>query len=212
MKLFKHIADRCLTFVNQHILAIVILMAGAVVMCALLLRRCREDSALVEVSIESTDTIGITPAQIRSIERIGQWEFLSIADEELVDTVRHRTLGRDDHLVRIYHGTLRLGIDLSQCRDGWITTRGDTLMASLPPIRLLSNHFIDEARTRSFYESGEWSARAKEQMYWKAARRMRDRSMTRENRRLAEENAREQLTALFQTFGFKAVEIQIAEW
>lgn len=192
---------------GKLLLAIVV-VAAVIVMAALLLRRCREDRALVEVSIESSDTIDITPAQIRSIERIGQWEFLAIADEEMVDTVRHRTLGRDDRLVRIYKGTLRLGVDLSRCTDGWIQTRGDTLAATLPPIQLLSNHFIDEARTRSFYENGEWNARAKEQMYWRAARQMRERSLTDANYRLAEDNAREQFTALFRTFGFKTVMIR----
>lgn len=195
---------------GKFMLAIVA-VAAVIVMAALLLRRCREDRALVEVSFESSDTIDITPAQIRSIERIGQWEFLAIADEEMVDTVRHRTLGRDDRLVRIYKGTLRLGVDLSRCKEGWIQTRGDTLAATLPPIQLLSNHFIDEARTRSFYENGEWNARAKEQMYWRAARQMRNRSLTDANYRLAEDNAREQFTALFRTFGFKTVMIRFAE-
>ena len=188
-----------------------IIIAAVVVFCALLLRRCHEDKQLIDISVESSDSIDITPAQIRSIERIGQWEFLAMADEEMVDTVRRRTLGRDDRLVRIYKGTLRLGVDLSQCRDNWITVHGDTLTASLPPIRLLSNHFIDEARTRSFYESGDWNARAKEQMYWKAARQMRHRMMTPANLRLAEDNAREQFTALFRTFGFKTVEIHFEE-
>lgn len=192
---------------NGRSVLLIIAIAAVVVLCALFLQKCHEDKQLIDIKIESNDSIDITPAQIRSIERIGQWEFLAIADEELVDTVRHRTLGRDDRLVRIYKGTLRLGVDLSQCREGWITTHGDTLVASLPPIRLLSNHFIDEARTRSFYESGDWNARAKEQMYWKAARLMRHRSITAANLQLAEENAREQFTALFRKFGFKTVEI-----
>lgn len=182
-----------------------------IVASALFVRRCSEDRKLLEVSIESDKTIDLTPAQIRSIEQIGQWEFLAIADEELVDTIRHRTLGRDDRLVRIYRGTLRLGVDLSRCEEGWIMTRGDTLFATVPPVQLLSNHFIDEARTRSFYENGEWNARAKEQMYWRAARQMRERSLTDANYRLAEDNAREQFTALFRTFGFKTVKIRFGK-
>ena len=133
-----------------------IIIAAVVAFCALLLRRCHEDKQLIDISVESNDSIDITPAQIRSIERIGQWEFLAMADEEMVDTVRRRTLGRDDRLVRIYKGTLRLGVDLSQCRENWITVHGDTLTASLPPIRLLSNHFIDEAffiSTKCYFKS-----------------------------------------------------------
>jgi predicted GNAT family N-acyltransferase len=74
-------------------------------------------------------------------------------------------------------------------------------------VRLLSERFIDEARTRAFYESGTWSARAKEQMYYKAARQMRHRCVTPQTLKQAETNARAELTALFQTFGFTRVGI-----
>ena len=40
------------------------------------------------LSIEANDGINITPEQIQSIRNIGEWEFLSISDEELVDTIR----------------------------------------------------------------------------------------------------------------------------
>ena len=53
-----------------------------------------------EVSMEADQTIDITPEQIESIRAIGQWEFLSISNEELVDTTR-KGLFRDDHLARI---------------------------------------------------------------------------------------------------------------
>lgn len=180
-------------------------ISALIVLAALFLRKCHEDHELLAVSIESNKEIDLTPAQIRSIERIGQWEFLAIADEELVDTIRHRILASDDHLVRIYKGTLRLGIDLAKCQEGWIEHHGDTVAVTLPPIELLSTHFIDEARTRSFYESGTWDARAKEQLYRKAARQMKKRCLTPDNIRQAKDNAREQFTALFRTFGFQTV-------
>ena len=182
-----------------------IAISALIVLAALFLRKCSEDRKLLAVSIESNKEIDITPAQIRSIERIGQWEFLAIADEELVDTIRHRTLARDDRLVRIYKGTLRLGINLAKCQEGWIEHYGDTVAVTLPPMELLSTHFIDEARTRSFYESGTWDARAKEQLYRKAARQMKKRCLTPDNIRQAKDNAREQFTALFRTFGFQTV-------
>ena len=56
-----------------------------------------------------TDTeIDPTPTQIVSIKAIGEWEFLAISAEELVDTVRKGLLTNDE-LARIYFGTLRLG-------------------------------------------------------------------------------------------------------
>ena len=185
-------------------------MTFVIVLAALFVRKCGEDKELLAVRLTTDNTIDITPAQIRSIERIGQWEFLAIADEELVDTIRTRTLQRDDRLVRIYKGTLRLGVDLAQCQEGWVFAHGDTVSLTLPPIGLLSEHFIDEARTRSFYESGTWDAQAREQMYRKAARQMRHRCLTSANIRQAEGNAREQMYNLFRSFGFQTVEVRFS--
>ena len=50
-----------------------------------------------------TSEMIMTPSEIESIRRIGQWEFMAINDEELVDTVR-KGFFSDDHLVRIYSG------------------------------------------------------------------------------------------------------------
>ena len=77
------------------------------------------------LEIGADQQIDITPEQIQSIKEIGEWEFLSISDEEMVDTTRHG-LFSDDHLVRIYYGTLRLGINLKQVRTGWIVPSGDS--------------------------------------------------------------------------------------
>ena len=200
--------ERILRRISNHVLVVALTIAAVVVLAGLLVRKCREDKELFAVSIESDKAIDVTPAQIRSIERIGKWEFLAIADETLIDTVRHRTLMPNDHLVRIYKGTLRLGIDLSQCKDGWVQTHGDTASLLLPPVVLLSNHFIDEARTRAFYESGKWDARAKEQLYRKAVREMKRRQLTPANIQLAQDNAREQFTAIFRNFGFQIVEVR----
>mgnify|MGYP007022125762 FL=1 len=46
--------------------------------------------------------IDITPEQIKSIKEIGEWEFLSISDEELVDTIRVGIFS-NDRLARIYY-------------------------------------------------------------------------------------------------------------
>ena len=63
------------------------------------------------VDVVTEEKTTLSPTQVESIEAIGQWEFLAISDEELVDTVRRGFFG-DDQLVRIYYGTLRLGIDM----------------------------------------------------------------------------------------------------
>ena len=109
------------------------------------------------IGIQTSDQgISISKAQIESVRNIGEWEFLSVSDEELVDTTRTGFFG-DDHLVRIYFGTLRLGIDMRDTREGWLSADNDTVVAILPAIKLLDENFIDETRTRSFFEVGKLS-------------------------------------------------------
>lgn len=186
----------------------------AVVAVALLfsyVRGCQKGVEMpFSLSADFNREIDLTPAQIRSVERIGQWEFLSISDEEMVDTVVSHLLGRDDRLVRIYQGTLRLGIDFSDCQEHWATSRGDTAVLKLPAIKLLDKEFIDEARVQSFYEQGKWDAKAKEALYAKAQRAMIARCMTPENIQRAEKNAQQQVEALFRTLGYPEVLITIA--
>jgi hypothetical protein len=175
-----------------------------VVMMAWLLRNCMSEPLL---SIERSDRIELTPVQIQSIRDIGQWEFLSVTDEELVDTVR-KGLFRDDHLVRIYYGTMRLGIDLAKVSEGWITTSGDSVVLTLPPVGLLDERFIDEARTQSFHESGRWSAHDREALYQKARRQMLAHGLTPQNLRSAEDNADAQFRRLLRSMGFEQVIIR----
>ena len=124
-----------------------------------------------EVSIESDNRIDITPEMVKSIKDIGEWEFLSIADEQLVDTVR-KGIFSNDHLVRIYYGTMRLGVNMHQLEPGWIKSEGDSLVVTLPPIILLDRDFIDEARTRHFHESGHWTGSDREALFERAHQRM----------------------------------------
>ncbi len=163
----------------------------------------------IDLELTSEREISRTPAILRSVERLGQWEFLSIDDEVMVDTAESHFFSPDDHLVRIYHGTLRLGIDFSQCERGWATVSGDTAVLRLPSIRLLDRNFIDEGRTRSFYEQGNWDAQAREDMYERARSKMIRRAMKPENIKQAEENARHQVEALFRSLGYKVVKITI---
>lgn len=153
------------------------------------------------------ERIDITPTQIRSIEQIGEWAFLELSDEEMVDTVRHGFFG-DDELVRIYYGTLRLGINLREAHEGWLQMQGDTLHAILPPVRLLDNSFIDETRTRSFIESGKWTHQDRKDLYDRAAQKMRRRCLTRANYTTARQNAREQMEQVLRSMGFERVKVE----
>ncbi len=162
------------------------------------------------VGIAVDDHIGTTPTQIESIRDIGEWEFLSISNEELVDTMRKGFFSNDE-LVRIYYGTLRLGIDMHQASQDWLTVKGDTVTAILPKIGLLDKDFIDEARTKSFYESGSWTARDREALYHKAHRLMLTRCMTPANQKVAQENAEAQFQKMLKALGYQNIIIKFEE-
>lgn len=157
-------------------------------------------------TVVKDDKIDITPSQVRSIEQIGEWSFLEIDNEELVDTVRHGFFS-DDELVRIYYGTLRIGINLKEAHEGWLAMDGDTLRAILPPVRLLDANFIDEARTRSFIETGKWTHQDRKAMYDRAVRRMKRRCLTSQNYAAARENARVQFAQMLRGMGFENVKV-----
>ena len=100
-----------------------------------------------EVSVVQEDKTTLSPTQVESIENIGQWEFLSVSDEELIDTIRRGFFG-DDQLVRIYYGTLRLGIDMKDVKKGWLQASQDSIVCTLPPIKLLDITSLTKRRPR----------------------------------------------------------------
>jgi hypothetical protein len=183
------------------------LYAVGIVLLVILVGWIWRDVRSSRVEITADQRIDITPEQIQSIKAIGEWEFLSISDEEMVDTIR-KGIFSDDHLVRIYYGTMRLGINLKQVESGWISTNGDTLNIMLPQIALLDKDFIDEARTKSFFESGSWSPKDREAMMRRAYQRMLQRGLTPQNMEAARVNGDAQVRQVMQGMGFKHVKIQ----
>ena len=164
------------------------------------------------ISIGTNQQIDITPTQIQSIKNIGQWAFLTINDEEMIDTVRTGFFS-DDQLVRIYYGTLRLGINMKDVKEGWIQTNAekDSIVCTLPPIRLLDNNFIDEARTRSFFEEGKWTGADRQALYDRAYAQMKKRCLTPANIRIAQRNARQQFRDMFKAMGFPNARVEFEE-
>lgn len=152
------------------------------------------------IKAEVSDRIDPTPTIITSMSEIGEWEFLAISDEEMVDTVRKNFL-KDSQMVRIYYGKLSLGINMRKAKGGWATMKGDTAVVSLPPIELLDDNFIDEARTRAFIETGSWTDADRNFLYHKAYRLMLARCLTKQNILTAEDNARMQITSMLKALG-----------
>ena len=115
---------------------------------------------------------------------------------------------KDDHLVRIYYGTVRLGVNMHQVSPGWIRTAGDSIEVVLPKIGLLDRDFIDEARSKSFFESGKWSPKDREALYRKAYKKMLHRSLTKENINKAQQNGEAQFRQMMRSMGYEHVSIR----
>ncbi len=182
-------------------IGIVLFSVSILIIAFFWLRSCTKDDHL---ELGADVKIDPTPTQVQSIKAIGEWEFLSISVEELADTIRKGFIS-DDELARIYYGTLRLGINTHQVEPGWMETAGDTVRLTLPKIGLLDRDFIDEARTKPFFEDGTWKPEDREALFRQAHRNMIAHGLTTENLVAAEDNAREQIGNLMKAIGFKTV-------
>jgi hypothetical protein len=189
---------------NKSILILSLVCVIAVVGFGFFLIHIFKTSSL---SVSAENGINRTVISVENMRRIGEWEFLNISDEELVDTTRHRLFG-DDELVRIYYGELRLGINMKEMADDAIEIKGDSVFITLPKIVLLDDNFIDETRTKSFYETGKWDGKAREALYQKAKRQMKAQCLTAENKTKARENAKEQIAKMMISLGVKNVVVK----
>lgn len=183
--------------------AVIIFCISLVIVAFFWLRSCTKNDY---IELGADELIDHTPTQIQSIKAIGEWEFLSVSLEELTDTVR-KGFFSDDELSRIYYGTLRLGINMHQVEPGWLEAEGDSVRLTLPRVELLDRDFIDEARTKPFFETGSWKPEDREALYRQAHERMLQHGLTKENLAAAETNAREQITSLMRAIGFRKVTI-----
>ena len=179
---------------------------AALLVVGYLVYACRDNSVAVVVS----DKIDATPTQITAMKEIGEWEFLVVHDEELVDTVR-KGVFTDDSLIRIYYGTLRLGFDTHDAPADWLTVHGDTAIVRLPAIRLLSDEFIDEARTQSFFETGRWSDADRKALAERAALQMKQRCFTKANIQSAGRNAVSHFQQMMKALGYHTVNVTVEE-
>jgi hypothetical protein len=87
--------------------------------------------------------------------------------------------------------------------------KDDSLIVTLPKITLLDKDFIDEAMTQPFFQSGDWTDADYESLYQRAYQRMKARCMTKENMRIAEDNARSEMENLFRSMGYDKLRIKL---
>ena len=195
---------RVLAGTTEHTLQTAVVV---IVVIATLLWGLKKIIDTTHIGTVTQSTTISSPTSINSIKDIGEWEFLTINNEELVDTVRRGLIGSSE-LIRIYYGTLRLGINLNDTISGWLNAHGDTIDVVMPRIKLLDTDFIDEARTEAFYETGKWSPEEMNSLYKVAKKKMIDRCMTKENIEIAQENAKAQMYNLLNGLGYNTINIQ----
>ena len=73
---------------------------------------------------------------------------------------------------------------------------------------LLDKEFIDETRTKAFYESGRWTARDREALYRKARRQMMSHALTKENLKTAEANAEHEVRRMMSAMGYNNITVK----
>ncbi len=155
-----------------------------------------------------------TRTKLDAVREIGQWSFLTIRDEQMVETlaVVKRIWPIPDsqkRLSRIYKGTLQIGFDLKKdARGEWITARGDTVDVTLPKVHLLDDNFLDAAAARPLIEEGEWTAADRAALDQQAKRKMKAANLTDKNLKRAQASARQQMEKLLKALGYKVVNIK----
>jgi len=169
----------------------------------------KSSGPIASLKMEVNEAIEKNGQLVTDMKEIKQWEFLVVNDEEVVDSVNKGFI-YDDMLIRIYYGSLHFGIDMEDMADNALQVKGDTIVAQLPPIKLLDDEFINETNTQAFYEQGNWKDEAKSQLLEKAKNIMRKNCLTQENFRLAEENGLQQMESFFRSLGFNHIVIEFA--
>ena len=165
-------------------------------------------------NLTSTDSavdkpIAQSPEEIIHLRSIGQWEFLSVESEELVE--RHHTgLMSDRDLICIYRGTLRIGVDLRKLPEDWVEVKGRNAIVHLPQPSLLDENFLDETRTTVFMEQGLFRAEEREAMIAEAKNKMKQRALSTDNLSIARRNAESQFQKLFHAMGYEDVIVEFA--
>ncbi len=148
-----------------------------------------------------------SPEEIVRLQAIGQWEFLSVEAEELVE--RHYSgLMSERDLVCIYRGTLRIGVDMRKLPSDWVEMQGRNAILHLPQSTLLDEDFLDESRTTVFFEQGIFRPEERDAMRTEAKDKMKKRAMTAENLSIARRNAEAQFQKLFLAMGYEDVMVE----
>jgi len=156
-----------------------------------------------EITIESNENITPTPNIITEVKKMGKWEFLAVKIEELVDTTKGVFF--KDQLSAIYTGTLRYGIDCSQADDNWFTRQVDTVIVWMPKVTLLDDYFLDEAATKTVFESGTITSEDRRDLRERAIKRILTKSEKAGYRAEAQDDAKTHISIFLTQLGIKNI-------
>jgi hypothetical protein len=159
-------------------------------------------------------------AILKEIKQLNRLETASFTMEKIVDAgtkenpVQQFLFG--DKLILIAHGEVIAGFDLAGLteKDIDINTETKTLSITLPKAQILVSRLDNEQttiydRTTGLFTKGdkELETKARDQ----AEKSIRDAACKGQILKIATDNARKQLTALFGALGFTSVEIRTEE-
>lgn len=150
-----------------------------------------------------------TPVDLDSIRAIGQWSFLSIELDQVVDTV-DKGFFSSDRISVGYHGTLHYGIDMSKVGNKWVRIEKDTIVdIILPAIALLDVHFLDERNVKVYEGSDDMDFINKPQVRAALVRKAKTAMIRRGNEHIPEarQKAEEELRRIFSAHGYRNVNI-----
>lgn len=180
------------------------LLIVAVIGCAISFLKMTSSSSPFSFNIKQNDSLLETSIDIKTLREIGEWEFLSVRVEELVDTTISNVFF-DDQLSCIYRGDVRLGFDMRDFDLKNIDVRGDTAFVKLPHCKILDTDFIDESQTSVFFQKGNVEPSIYVDLKKRAKNKMIDRALASENLALADKTAENSISSLLKDMGMSDV-------
>ena len=97
---------------------------------------------------------------------------------------------------------------MKDVKKGWLQARQDRIVCTLPPIKMLDDNFIDEAKPKRLFDEGKWTGSDRQAMSERAYYAMKKRCLIRINIYTTQANAKSQFREMLKAMGFKNVKIE----
>lgn len=160
-----------------------------------------------ELRIEDTDNV------VTEIRKIAEFTSACYYEEMVLHYSKESTKllsNKKDEIVILAKGKVRAGFDLSKLRDEDIAVAKDTLTIVLPKAQVL-DVIVNPSNIEVFDEQGNWSHAQVSKVERAARQKLRKDATEYGLLDKATTIGIEKLTGLFQSFGFKVVNISVAQ-